>query len=188
MDLYAALELHHEATPEEIRLAYRRLAKRYHPDVSALPDAQQRFVRITEAYEVLSNPAKRLRYDLTRHSPSPRRATPQEAPSHERAVNRFQREARMRAERFSKMTYEDFDAQYFDSAFGYFAPKMLGCAGIVIAFFVALAIIGLTIESFDLPIGLLLLAMLLLVPAGVWASTEIDAWHNRRQRRRKTGV
>lgn len=188
MDHYAALGLRHEATPDEIRTAYRRLAKEYHPDVSRLPDAHQRFVRITEAYEVLSNPAKRLRYDLTRHSPSPRRAAPREEPRYERDVNRYQREARARAEQFSRMKYEDFDAQYFDTAFGYFAPKMLGCFGIVIAFLVALGIIGLSIELLELPIGLLGIAILLLVPMGVWASTEIDAWHNRRQRRRKTGT
>lgn len=187
MDHYAALGLRHEATPDEIRTAYRRLAKEYHPDVSRLPDAHQRFVRITEAYEVLSNPAKRLRYDLTRHSPSPRRAAPREEPRYERDVNRYQREARARAEQFSRMKYADFDAQYFDSAFGYFAPKMLGCFGIALVFLVVMALLTAATFAFDLSVGWVLLSMLLMIPAGVWASTEIDAWHNRRQRRRKTG-
>jgi len=188
MDHYAALGLTHEATADAIRAAYRRLAKEYHPDVSALPDAQQRFVRITEAYEVLGNPAKRLRYDHTRHSPSPRRAAPRQEPRYERDVNRYQREARARAEQFSKMKYAEFDAQYFDSAFGYFAPKMLGCFGIVIVFFILMLLLTAATFAFNLSVGWVLLAMLLLIPLGVWASAEFDAWHNRRQRMRKTGM
>ncbi len=188
MNHYAALGLTHEATADEIRTAYRRLAKQYHPDVSSLPDAQQRFVRITEAYEVLGNPAKRLRYDHTRNSPSPRRAAPRQEPRYERDVNRYQREARARAEQFSRMKYADFDAQYFDTAFGYFAPKMLGCFGIAAVFLVVMLLLIAATFAFDLNVGWVVLAMLLLIPLGVWASAEFDAWHNRRQRMRKTGM
>lgn len=187
MDHYTALGLSHEATADEIRAAYRNLAKQYHPDVSALPDAQQRFVRITEAYEVLSNPAKRLRYDMTRHSPSPRRAAPRNEPRYERDVRRYQQEARDRAEQASRMRYEDFDHLYFDSAVGYFAPKILGCFGIVMAFFTVILLLAAVILYFDLPLGLLGVSFLVLIPIGVWASTEIDARHNRWQRERKTG-
>lgn len=103
MDHDAALGLSHQASPEEIRPAYGRLAKEYHPDVSKLPDAQQRFVRITEAYEVLRDPARRSR-DLTRHSPSPRRAAPRQEPRYEQEVRRYQQDARARAEKFSRMS------------------------------------------------------------------------------------
>ncbi len=64
MDHYAALGLSHVPLPMPYA-AYRRLAKAFHPDVSTLPDAHQRFIRITEAYEVLSDPVKRSRYDMT---------------------------------------------------------------------------------------------------------------------------
>ena len=52
------------APPDEIRAAYRRLAKQYHPDVNPDPDAQERFIAIQQAYETLSDPDTRARYDL----------------------------------------------------------------------------------------------------------------------------
>lgn len=76
MDLYRVLGLTHDADAVTIRTAYRRLAKQYHPDVSTLPDAQARSIAITitEAYEVLNDPAARDKYDRT--SLSPVRAPP----------------------------------------------------------------------------------------------------------------
>jgi hypothetical protein len=154
--------------------------------VSTLPDAQQRFIRITEAYEVLSDPVKRMRYDMTRHSPSPRRAAPREEPRYERDVKRYQQQAKARAERFSRMSYTDFDHQYFDTAVGYFAPKMLGCFGIIILFFICLGLVIGLVDAFDLPLGVIGISMLVLIPLSVWASTEIDLRHNRWMRNRKT--
>lgn len=52
------------APPDEIRAAYRRLAKQYHPDVNPDPDAQERFIAIQQAYETLIDPDARERYDL----------------------------------------------------------------------------------------------------------------------------
>lgn len=52
------------ATDSEIKSAYRRLARRYHPDVCSSPDANARFARITEAYRVLIDPSRRSMYDL----------------------------------------------------------------------------------------------------------------------------
>ncbi len=68
IDYYAALEVERGATAEEIRKAYRRLARRYHPDVSKEPDAEERFKAISEANETLSDPDRREAYDqLGRH-------------------------------------------------------------------------------------------------------------------------
>lgn len=187
-DLYAVLELGHDATADEIRAAYRRLAKQFHPDVSAAPDAHQRFIALTEAYEILSVPMKRLRYDMTRHSPSPKRAPERSRSRYEQDVRRYQQEARQRAEQFSSMSYERFDHEYFDTAFGYFAPKMLGCFGIVVVFLVVLIIATTFIVSLDLPIGIIGILMMVLIPLGVWASVQFDTWHNRRQRERKSGI
>jgi hypothetical protein len=62
-DLYGLLGLTPRATSGEIKSAYRRLARKYHPDVSASPDANARFVQINKAYQILSDPDRRWAYD-----------------------------------------------------------------------------------------------------------------------------
>jgi molecular chaperone DnaJ len=62
-DYYATLGVGREATPEEIKKAYRKLARQLHPDVNDAPDASDRFKEVTMAYEVLSDPQKRSTFD-----------------------------------------------------------------------------------------------------------------------------
>ncbi len=66
-DYYEVLGVPRHASQEEIKRAYRRLARQYHPDVSDAPDAEERFKEINEAYAVLSDPEKRARYDRFGH-------------------------------------------------------------------------------------------------------------------------
>src|ERR1700691_5977104 len=63
-DYYAALGVSRDASADEIKKAYRRLARELHPDVNPDPQTQERFKEITQAYEVLSDPSKRQMYDL----------------------------------------------------------------------------------------------------------------------------
>ncbi|HLX49575.1 MAG TPA: molecular chaperone DnaJ [Streptosporangiaceae bacterium] len=63
-DYYAVLGVRRDAAPDEIKKAYRRLARELHPDVNPDPQTQDRFKEITQAYEVLSDPEKRQMYDL----------------------------------------------------------------------------------------------------------------------------
>jgi hypothetical protein len=71
-DLYGILGLTPRATASEIKSAYRRLARKYHPDVSASPDSATRFVNISRAYEVLSDPRRRAAYDGGQYTDSQR--------------------------------------------------------------------------------------------------------------------
>jgi molecular chaperone DnaJ len=63
-DYYGILGVRRDAGPEEIKKAYRRLARELHPDVNPDPHLQERFKEVTQAYEVLSDPEKRQMYDL----------------------------------------------------------------------------------------------------------------------------
>ncbi|MCL6555045.1 MAG: DnaJ domain-containing protein [Burkholderiales bacterium] len=60
---YEVLGVSRDATADEIKKAFRKLARKYHPDVSKEPDAEQRMKEINEAYAVLSDPEKRAAYD-----------------------------------------------------------------------------------------------------------------------------
>lgn len=67
-DYYELLGLQKGASDEEIKKAYRKLARKYHPDVNKEPEAEQRFKEISEANEVLTDPQKRAAYDQYGHA------------------------------------------------------------------------------------------------------------------------
>ncbi len=62
-DYYTTMGVARDATPDDIKRAYRKLARKYHPDVSKEKNAEARFKDVSEAYEVLNEPEKRAAYD-----------------------------------------------------------------------------------------------------------------------------
>ena len=67
-DYYEVLGVNRDASEDDVRRAFRRLARQYHPDVNRDEGASARFKEINEAYEVLSDPQKRSAYDRYGHA------------------------------------------------------------------------------------------------------------------------
>ena len=65
-DYYHILEIQVNASEEDIKRAYKKLALKYHPDKNQTPEAEGQFKEVGEAFEVLSDPSRRREYDLTR--------------------------------------------------------------------------------------------------------------------------
>ncbi len=93
-NLYATLGVNRTATPNEIKSAYRRLARRYHPDVNKDPSASVKFAQINEAYQTLIDPERRKVYDRTGRATSAGGGAKQQGSPQARAARRAYYQAR----------------------------------------------------------------------------------------------
>ncbi|WP_166264027.1 DnaJ C-terminal domain-containing protein [Marinobacter caseinilyticus] len=109
-DYYATLGVSESSSPEEIKKAYRKLARKYHPDISKETGAEAKFKDVGEAYEVLKDPEKREEYDQIRSYGQRRDGSFEPPPGWESASN------------FSRGGYTEADAgqfsDFFESIFG----------------------------------------------------------------------
>ena len=107
-DYYRILGVGQDASTPEIRRAYRRLARQHHPDRNPEPDSPQRFRSLAEAYAVLTDPARRARYDQTTR-PLTRPPAPRWRPSPARCgvLELSAREARLAASGPAPLTTSD---------------------------------------------------------------------------------
>jgi hypothetical protein len=76
LDPYATLGVARDASQAEIQQAYRRLAKRYHPDLQPMATTTDRMQRLNQAWAILSNPARRARHESDRYRSATWRADP----------------------------------------------------------------------------------------------------------------
>jgi curved DNA-binding protein CbpA len=106
---YEILQIPEDSKQDEIQRAYRRLAKKYHPDVNKSPDAHEKFCEITEAYEFLMNHWP-LHVDQNANGTGYKQKYNDYQQTAE--YERFQQEARERAQQQAKMRYEKFMKQH----------------------------------------------------------------------------
>lgn len=130
---YNTLEIKPTATKEEIKKAYRELAKKYHPDINKSPDAHEKFIVINTAYLILYDNEARVKYDREYQYYFGQKAKTESSVSYEQReekkkqeetkssnqrqresefededLNQWTRNARQQAESYAKMTFEDF--------------------------------------------------------------------------------
>jgi curved DNA-binding protein len=119
-DYYKTLNISKEASQEEIKIAYRKLARKYHPDVNKKGDAEVRFTEINEAYEVLKDVEKRKAYDAfgSNWQAGQDFRQPPESDS------RFQR-ASYGSQHASSEHYSDFFESLFGGGHGHFSGEDL---------------------------------------------------------------
>ena len=111
-DYYATLGVDKKASADDIKKAYRKLARKYHPGVSKEKDAKEKFQEVSEAYETLKDPEKRAAYDqLGSYQPGQDFRPPQQVQAagqaphvsqHRPAPSRRMRQPRQRAARMQR--------------------------------------------------------------------------------------
>ena len=105
-DYYEILGIHRTASKEDIKKAYRLTATKLHPDKNNQPDATQKFVELTEAYEVLSDSVRRKHYDeLLAHHEHQKRIDEQKRQNWEQEVHAASQKGQEKGKKYSK----DFD-------------------------------------------------------------------------------
>ncbi|TAL63300.1 MAG: J domain-containing protein, partial [Legionella sp.] len=108
-DYYKIMGVSQDASEKDIKTAYRKLARKYHPDISKESNAEERFKEMGEAYEVLRDPKKRAEYDQYLKNKDFQQRTYQDSGFNGR--------------NYQQQAHPEFDADFFESIFGHARHK-----------------------------------------------------------------
>jgi hypothetical protein len=113
VDYYKILELEAPAQPNEIKAAFRRLAKSYHPDMNPGQDTADRFKLVYMAYEVLSDPFKKQLYDglMQEKTRDGQDASGHETFDYDKGFGEWRHRASERATHYANMRYKQFEKE-----------------------------------------------------------------------------
>jgi hypothetical protein len=107
-DYYSILGLSSDAGEQDIKNAYRRLAKKYHPDLNHNADSESDFIEINEAYEFLTNSARRRAYDSNRRNKINDEELKKREAVYRSWVEEQQKKARARATGYARASFDEF--------------------------------------------------------------------------------
>lgn len=116
-DYYSILGVSKDAETDEIQKAFRKLARKYHPDVNRSPEAEAKFKEINEAHEVLKDPEKRAKYDQFGSAWKQRQSTGSPPPGYEDIFTVFNQGGGERSQGFEGFGGQGFSS-FFDMLFG----------------------------------------------------------------------
>ena len=195
INYYKILEVPRLATQQAIKKAYRKKAFQYHPDKNSSPDAAERFLEIQEAYDILSDPKKRARYNtILTGSQFKRTVKRKKTASNKKTrnswVKRQKQQSRKKASTYSNMNYEEYQTE----ANFYYKRIIYKTFFTFLIFISAIIILGLTAfiayqvadeDSFPMTIGLVLFG---LIPAGAFLSVKsdllVDKYMNKKRKKK----
>jgi len=172
---YKVLQIPDNSSLQEVKKAYRRLAKKYHPDVSKEANAKEKFLRINEAYEFLINAPTQT---AGRNARTKQYYERKERVYQEWVKNNEER-IRNSAERKAKMSYSDWiDNEGFGSAYEFAFVKLFGCLFSVFAFGALLTFVYFILDLLGLGdtigVGLLVVMIFLFLPCSVLLMTFFE--------------
>lgn len=113
---YQILDIHPDTNPEEIKKAFRKKALKYHPDVCKLPNANNLFIEVYEAFEILSDSQNRLQYDKILFEQE-NAVVEVKKPTNDNNFNIWMNNAKTKAEKHSKMKYDEYKRSAFYEIF-----------------------------------------------------------------------
>lgn len=173
-DYYRILGVPKTATEEQIKKAFRKLARTWHPDVNSSPEAEDKFIEIHEAYECLRDPHSRKVYNISRNRKARPKRTQTRTRHYQKKSEAQSRRAREHAKKYAKMRFEEYekspDFNYQTAQF--LGGSLLGCLIPTIFLLVMAGVAELILENRSLTVGISIVG----VPLIALLSNKIDVW------------